>query len=280
MAGDSHLTGCIVTKTGTVLGRGFYAQVVEVKHEDNLYAAKIYHNQDEKDFFKVFSKELHIYTQIRHPNIVSCYGLCKLQDNNTGVIVMEKMDTSLHKFLQQGHIAPAYKFRILRDILKGLNYLHQKQIIHRDLTVTNVLLDSNYVAKISDFGNSRVIPPSRALMTSKPGTLLYMPPEAQEQGHDYDTKIDIFSFGHLLLYVLNQKEPRVKKATYKCGHPPKLVGRTELERRDESIHQMKQQLHGGESHPLYLIVSQCLDDEPDKRQTCQEILSTDFFTRL
>jgi serine/threonine protein kinase len=66
-----------------------------------------------------------------------------------------------------------------------------------------VLLDSNLLAKISDFGNSRIVPDKKfRKITANPGKVEYMPPEASKR--DYGRPLDIFSFGHLSLFVLLQ----------------------------------------------------------------------------
>ena len=96
---------------------------------------------------------------------------------------------------------------MLEDVSRGLLYLHKHtpQIIHRDLTAKNVLLTSSLVAKITDFGNSRIVnlqPGQLARTLSRlPGTLVYMPPEALEASSRYGPILDIFSFGHLALFV-------------------------------------------------------------------------------
>ena len=90
----------------------------------------------------------------------------------------------------------------------GLLYLHKRNppVIHRDLTSKNVLLTSSLMAKITDMGNSCIIKPGLVVktLTEYPGTLLYMPPEAQDDAHRYGPSLDIFSFGHLALFTITQ----------------------------------------------------------------------------
>ena len=97
---------------------------------------------------------------------------------------------------------------MLEDVSRGLLYLHNHtpQIIHRDLTAKNVLLTSFLVAKVTDFGNSRIVnlqPDQLARTLSRlPGTLVYMPPEALSSSSRYGPSLDVFSFGHLALFTL------------------------------------------------------------------------------
>ena len=282
----SILPDCTVEPTGVSLGSGSFAEVIEVKCKDQVYAAKKYHNADIKKLLPAFGQEIKIYSRIRHPNIVSYYGLCKLKGSHTKVIVMERMHQVLDSFLKQTpNITEAHKFQILYNILLGLHHLHTRDpaIIHRDLTATNVLLDSNGVAKIGDFGNSRMIDLnpdlSPELMTSKPGTLDYMPPEAQgeddeEEGHRlrYNDRLDIFSLGHLSLFIMNQKRPKLLQATFIDRISKNINARTEIQRRGQHIKEMKSKLRGADKHPLYLIIVSCLHDDPEQRPQCSDIL--------
>ena len=102
------------------------------------------------------------------------------------------------------------KRSILEDVATWLVYLHQHspKIIHRDLTTKKVLLTSYYTAKVTGFGNSRIVdmqPGQLArTMSQLPGTWTYMPPEALEVSSRYGPSLDTFSFGHLALFVALQ----------------------------------------------------------------------------
>ena len=150
-------------------------------------------------------------SQLRHPNITLFIGVCFLPDCQLPVLVMEKLDSSLDDLLGAvPNIPLPLKQSMLEDIVRGLLYLHQHnpQIVHRDLTAKNVLLTSYFVAKITDFGNSRIVnlePGQLAQTMSRlPGTMVYMPPEALSASTRYGPSLDIFSFGHLALYTLTQ----------------------------------------------------------------------------
>lgn len=150
-------------------------------------------------------------SSLRHPNITMFLGLCFFPENRLPLLVMERLDISLDAFLNSTNdCSVALKQSILKDVASGLVYLHNRQpfIIHRDLTSNNVLLNSSLLAKITDMGNSRIIDLRSDWMTQKlthaPGALVYMPPEALDDQRNYSTPLDIFSFGHLAIYVLTQ----------------------------------------------------------------------------
>ena len=93
-------------------------------------------------------------------------------------------------------------------VCQGLLYLHGESVVHRDLTARNVLLTTSLRAKITDFGNSRIVhlEPGRLArtLTRFPGTLVYMAPEAVSEDGQYGPSLDVFSFGVLTLFVLTQ----------------------------------------------------------------------------
>ena len=150
-------------------------------------------------------------SDLRHPNITLFLSVCFLPDCQLPVLLMERLDGSLDDLLENiSDIPLPLKRSILEDISRGLLYLHKHtpQVIHRDLTAKNVLLNSYFIAKITDLGNSRIVnlqPGQLARTLSRiPGTLVYMPPEALSPLSCYGPSLDIFSFGHLALFTLLQ----------------------------------------------------------------------------
>ena len=135
------------------------------------------------------------------------------------------------------------------------------------------------MAKISDFGNSRIIDIDPACSsefrstTHVPGTIVYMPPEPCSDHAKFNEKLDIFSFGHLALFTATPVFPYdLLPATFR-DDGGNLCARTEVERHQKYIDQLQQQL--GEDHNLKLIklIKQSLHNSPRIRPTSDDIVA-------
>lgn len=214
--------------TGRELGSGAFARVEELVVDGAVCAGKVPHdalvrdsNVGVEDLRRKYEQECRLLYSLHHPHIVQFLGLCYSRRSHAPVLVMEKLHTSLDTVLGTGRehtrrekIPFGLKGSMLTDVACGLVYLHHRNppVIHRDLTAKNVLLTSAMVAKISDLGNARISflrPEQVASLTKAPGTSVYMPPEAlysrsSTRTSHYGPSIDIFSFGHLLLYTITE----------------------------------------------------------------------------
>ncbi|XP_068468646.1 serine/threonine-protein kinase STY17 isoform X2 [Phaseolus vulgaris] len=164
------------------------------------------------DMLKEFAQEVYIMRKIRHKNVVQFIGACTRPPNLC--IVTEFMSRgSLYDFLhkQRGVFKLPSLLKVAIDVSKGMNYLHQNNIIHRDLKTANLLMDENEVVKVADFGVARVQTQS-GVMTAETGTYRWMAPEVIEH-KPYDQKADVFSFGIALWELLTGELP------YSCLTP-------------------------------------------------------------
>ncbi|XP_057449224.1 serine/threonine-protein kinase STY17 isoform X2 [Lotus japonicus] len=158
------------------------------------------------DMLKEFAQEVYIMRKIRHKNVVQFIGACTRTPNLC--IVTEFMSRgSLYDFLhkQRGVFKLPSLLKVAIDVSKGMNYLHQNNIIHRDLKTGNLLMDENELVKVADFGVARVITQS-GVMTAETGTYRWMAPEVIEH-KPYDQKADVFSFGIALWELLTGELP-------------------------------------------------------------------------
>ncbi|PIA43982.1 hypothetical protein AQUCO_01800209v1 [Aquilegia coerulea] len=163
-----------------------------------------------------FQQEIEVLSCIRHPNMVLLLGACP----EYGCLVYEYMaNGSLDdRLFCRGNtrvLSWQLRFRIAAEIGTGLLFLHQTKpepLVHRDLKPGNILLDRNFVSKISDVGLARLVPPSVAnhvtqyRMTSTAGTFCYIDPEYQQTGM-LGIKSDIYSLGIMLLQLITAKNP-------------------------------------------------------------------------
>jgi len=144
-----------------------------------------------------FKKELNILSRLRHPNVVLLMGACTSPPNLcfiTEFLAGGSLYDALHSKKLQMNMTLFKK--LARDIAQGMNYLHRKKIIHRDLKSLNLLLDSYNNIKICDFGLSKA-KTGADIMTKSIGTPIWMSPELLK-GEDYDEKVDVYAYGIIL----------------------------------------------------------------------------------
>ena len=223
-----------------------------------------------------FIRECKLMSSLRHPNIVQFLGICFLSESSLPVLLMEYMNTNLASVLEAPQVLPLpVKISILHDVSQGLAYLHHHNppVIHRDLTATNVLLNSALSAKIADFGNSRLvhITPDHKTMTRVPGTLAYLPPEALDPKPKYDAKLDSFSFGHLTLYTMTGVFPMPSASTFLDPETKKVIGRTEVERREDFLQSMEVG-NKSDCDAVKQLIVDCLSNDPTNRPSSMEIM--------
>jgi serine/threonine protein kinase len=245
--------------TDKVLGQGAYGSVIEVEVKGEIYAGKKLRadacSKDPVKFRKQFYTEYQVLDKLEHDHIVRYLGLAIMPDSDPPFLIMERLMTNLEVFIinpPSKYGAPNFplKLSFLTGIADGLSYLHSKGVIHRNLTATNILLDRDLVAKISDFGNSAIvdIEPTSHLQTKScvPGTLSYMPPEACDKPSRYNN--DVFSFGHLSLFVVTEQQMDTLLPFKDRKVPGGIAGRSEVERRREYIDRLYQIIE--REHPL------------------------------
>ena len=266
-------------ETGRKLGVGSYGSVVElvIKGIGKFAGKKIHEALIIDGDSAVLVKECKLMLELVHPNITKFCGVCKLPSSTIPVLVMELMDYSLEDIVENDkeYFPYTVAISVLIDVANGLAYLHGRtpRVLHRDLTARNVLLDQTMTAKITDFGNSRIVDATKIVktMTQTPGTLVYMPPEAVNAHSKYGDRLDIFSFGHLALYALIREFPKdLLPPTYTTPEG-QLAARNEVERRSEYMDKLNKALPKPE-HPLYQLTMQCLNNDPARRPASTELL--------
>ncbi|MED6222846.1 hypothetical protein PIB30_068410 [Stylosanthes scabra] len=195
------------------IGEGGYGPVYKCYLDHTPVAVKVL-RQDSAQGKSQFQQEIDILSCIRHPNMVLLVGACP----EHGILIYEYMaNGSLEDCMfQKKGIVLSWKlrFRIAADVATGLLFLHQTKpepLVHRDLKPANILLDHNFVSKISDVGLARLLPAvaenvTQCCMTSAAGTFCYIDPEYQQTGM-LGVKSDVYSLGIILLQLLTGRAP-------------------------------------------------------------------------
>ncbi|KAI4348072.1 hypothetical protein L6164_008833 [Bauhinia variegata] len=153
-----------------------------------------------------FAQEVAILSQVHHKNVVRFIGACTKSPHLC--IVTEYMPGgSLYDYLHKNHnvleLSLLLKFAI--DVCKGMEYLHKNNIVHRDLKTANLLMDTQNVVKVADFGVARFLNQG-GVMTAETGTYRWMAPEVINH-QPYDQKADVFSFSIVLWELVTAKVP-------------------------------------------------------------------------
>ncbi|XP_073022691.1 receptor protein kinase TMK1-like isoform X2 [Primulina eburnea] len=194
------------------LGRGGFGAVYKGELEDGtkLAVKRMEAVAVSKKALNEFQVEISVLSNVRHRHLVSLLGYSA--EGHERVLVYEYMSQgalSGHLFrwksLSLQPLSWARRLIIALDVARGVEYLHSlahQSFIHRDLKSSNILLDDDFRAKVSDFGLVKLAPDrERSVATRLAGTFGYLAPEYAVTGK-ITTKVDIFSFGVVLMELL------------------------------------------------------------------------------
>ena len=271
-----YLSG--VKPVGKDIGIGAYAKVFEVEFCGGSYAAKQIHvtltesmKQEEfKRTKEVFIAECLQNRVLAHENLIRVLGLYDSGVKGAlPVLVMELMQGNLTSVVEKyPNIPTKIKLSILLDVSRGLWYLHSHRppIVHCGLSSNNVLLTSQFVAKLGDLAVTKVVQANRKMhvMMRPQGTIDFMAPEALQEIPLNDPPGDVFSCGGVILHAMNQEWPKPLhyiETDFKTG---RLLGLSEVERRQQHIKKLAET-------DLQLFVKQCLDNQPTKRPLIADV---------
>jgi hypothetical protein len=196
-----------------LIGSGGFGRVYKgiLPNSDTQVAVKRV-SQHSKQGLRAFISEISTIGRLRHRNLVQLLGWCRRKADL--LLVYEFMPNgSLDNHLfdePKSVLSWEQRFKIIKGLASGLLYLHEeweKVVVHRDIKSGNVLLDSEFNARLSDFGLAKLYERGSNPSTSRVvGTLGYMAPELTRTGKP-TTRSDVFSFGVLLLEVICGRRP-------------------------------------------------------------------------
>lgn len=242
------------------LGKGQFGSVCKAtwRHID-VAVKKMLVAEPSLEETKSFEKELHLMAQLYHPNIVQFYGYYPKPQFS---IVMEymPMGSLFHVLKSEKPLNWDIRLRIATDMASGLSFLHQENIIHRDIKSLNVLLSENMRAKLTDFGMSKVKTESAPLSLNATGTYQWMAPEFATTDEGNSRASDMYSLGITFWEISARKLPFEKVAK-----PELIPFRASQGLRDEIPTDCPKKLSS--------LIKACWDTDPLKRPTADCVAS-------
>lgn len=191
------------------VGEGTFGKVYKAKNvvTGNLVALKRIKVEAEKDGFPVTAlREIKLLQSLSHPNIIFLHEMMVSKGNV--YMVFDYMEHDLTGVLSQTqfNFEPAHLKSLCHQMLRGLEYLHQKGVVHRDMKGSNILVNGRGELKLADFGLARIFQKRRKNdYTNRVITLWYRPPELLLGTTVYGPEVDMWSAGTIMLELFTKK---------------------------------------------------------------------------
>ena len=248
------------------IGAGAFGDVYKGRLGKQVCALKLLHSHVprllnsleptvQEEALKRFVRESKILETFKHRNVVRHLSTRIDPKSDLPILVMELMDESLTCFLEsKGKLLSLHTEASLSlDIASALQFLHSENLIHRDICSDNVLLlhtDGAVIAKVSDFGMSRILDPDCRSLSTLGHRVAHLPPEARQiDSKDYDFSLDIFSFGVVVVQIVTRASRIVRVAD-----------------RDDLVKKIEV------THPLHSLIQDCIqyakENRPNAKHVC------------
>jgi mitogen-activated protein kinase 15 len=197
------------------LGKGAYGIVWKVrdKETNEIFALKKIFGafQNATDAQRTFREIIFLQELADHENIITLLDVMKADNDKDIYLIFEYMETDLHAVIRANILEDIHKRFIIYQLLKAIKYMHSAQVIHRDMKPSNLLLNSECLVKVADFGLARLIDAPKEdggrqqVLTDYVATRWYRAPEILLGSTTYTKGVDMWSIGCILGELLGGK---------------------------------------------------------------------------
>ncbi|XP_022851261.1 LRR receptor-like serine/threonine-protein kinase FEI 1 isoform X3 [Olea europaea var. sylvestris] len=260
-----------------IIGAGGFGTVYKLAMDDGKVFALKRIVKINEGFDRFFERELEILGSIKHRYLVNLRGYCNSPTSKLLIydfLSGGSLDEALHERGEQ--LDWAARLNIITGAAKGLAYLHHDcspRVIHRDIKSSNILLDENFDARVSDFGLAKLLKDDESHITTiVAGTFGYLAPEYMQSGRATE-KTDVYSFGVLVLEIVSGKRPTdasfIERGLNIVGWLNYLVteGRTR-----EIVDPHCEGVQSESLDTLLSIANRCVSSGPEDRPTMHRVV--------
>jgi len=222
------------------------------------------------DSINLITSEIQIMKMTRHSNIVGYLDSYIVDNNKKLWIAMEYMDhgclTEVLEQFENFKMGEDEISWVCGEVLKGLDYIHSRHRIHRDIKSDNLLISSAGQVKIADFGYAAQLSKEKKKRNTVVGTPYWMAPELI-RGHDYDNKVDIWSLGIVVMEMAEGDPPYMEFPPLRSLFLISTRGIPELKELDKWSPEFKD------------FVKLCLRTDPEERPNAETLLKHEFIKK-
>ncbi|KXS19268.1 Pkinase-domain-containing protein [Gonapodya prolifera JEL478] len=209
--------------------------------------------------------EILVMKESPHPNIINYLDAYLVRSSELWVILEYMEGGALTDIIDNNSLSEPQISTVVGETLRGLSFLHQKNIIHRDIKSDNILLDTDGRVKITDFGFSARLTVDKVKRSTMVGTPYWMSPEIVKQ-KQYDAKVDIWSLGIMAIEMIEGEPPYLEEEPLKALYLIATNGTPTLKHPERLSPQCRD------------FLSKCLAVDPKRRLSADELLRHPFVT--